>query len=47
MLLENADKHFIALEKEINFIELYLSLESLRVPVMQYSIWADSELDKE
>ena len=47
MLLENADKPFIPLEKEINFLELYLSLESLRVPDMQYSISADSELDKE
>jgi tetratricopeptide (TPR) repeat protein len=47
MLLENADKPFIPLEKEINFLELYLSLESLRIPDMQYSISADSELDKE
>ncbi|HEY5967832.1 MAG TPA: histidine kinase [Chitinophagaceae bacterium] len=47
MLLENADKPFIPLEKEINFLALYLSLESLRVPDMQYSISADSELDKE
>jgi tetratricopeptide (TPR) repeat protein len=47
MLLENADKPFIALQKEINFLELYLSLESLRVPSLQYSISTDPELDKE
>ena len=47
MLLENADKPFIPLQKEINFLELYLSLESLRVPDLQYSISIDPELDKE
>jgi len=47
MLLENADKPFIPLQKEINFLELYLSLESLRVPDLQYSISTDPDLDKE
>ena len=47
MLLENADKPFIPLQKEINFLELYLSLESLRVPDLQYSISTDPKLDKE
>jgi len=47
MLLDNADKPFIPVQKEINFLELYLSLESLRVPDLQYSISTDPVLDKE
>jgi hypothetical protein len=38
MLLDNADQPFISLEKEIEFLELYLSLENLRVPDLNYSI---------
>jgi LytS/YehU family sensor histidine kinase len=38
MLLENASQPFIPLRKEINFLELYLSLENLRIPDLKYSI---------
>lgn len=47
MLLENADKQFVPLRIEMEFLQLYLSLESLRVPDMQYSISTDPLLDKE
>lgn len=45
MLLENADKPFIPLQKEIDFLQLYLSLESLRVPDLQYFISIDPDLN--
>ncbi len=45
MLLENADKPFIPLRKEIDFLQLYLGLESLRVPDMQYSFSTDPALN--
>jgi hypothetical protein len=47
MLLDNADKPFVSLGKEIELLQLYLSLESLRVPDMQYSISTDPVLDTE
>ena len=47
MLLENADKQFVPLRIEMEFLQLYLSLESLRVPDMQYSISTDSALNTE
>jgi len=47
ILLENADQPFIPLRKEIDFLELYLSLESLRIPDLQYSIEVDPLLDVE
>ena len=47
ILLENADQPFISLRKEIDFLELYLSLESLRIPDLQYSIEVDPTLDAE
>ncbi len=47
MMLENADKPFIPLQKEIDFLQLYLSLEGLRVPDMQYSISTYSSLNTE
>jgi tetratricopeptide (TPR) repeat protein len=47
MMLENADKPFIPLRMEMEFLQLYLSLESLRVPDMQYSISADPALNTE
>ena len=47
MLLENADQPFIPLKKEINFLKLYLSLESLRIPDLQYSIEMDPGLNTE
>lgn len=47
ILLENADAPFISLRKEIDFLQLYLSLESLRVPDLQYSISTDPDLNTE
>ena len=47
MLLENAEKPFIPLQKEIDFLRLYLSLESLRVSDLQYSISTDPSLNTE
>ena len=43
-LLDNASQPFIPLRKEINFLEHYLSLESLRLPDLQYSITIDPEV---
>lgn len=37
-LLDNANQPFIPLKKEIDFLNLYLSLENLRIPDLQYSI---------
>ncbi|MEO7394746.1 MAG: histidine kinase [Chitinophagaceae bacterium] len=47
MLLDNADKPFIPLQTEIDFLQLYLSLEKLRVPDLQYSISTDPVLNTE
>ena len=47
MLLENADKPFIPLRKEIEFLQLYVGLEGLRVPDMQYSFSTDPALNTE
>jgi len=45
MLVENADKPFLALQTEIDFLELYLSLETLRIPDLQYSITIDKAVN--
>ena len=47
LLLENADKPFIPLTKEIDFLKLYLSLETLRIPDLQYSISMDPAVNTE
>jgi len=47
MLLENAESPFISLRKEIDFLRLYLGLENLRVPDLQYSISTDPTLNTE
>jgi tetratricopeptide (TPR) repeat protein len=47
MLLENANQPFILLRKEINFLELYLSLENLRIPDLKYSIQIAPEVNTE
>ncbi|HEV8506955.1 MAG TPA: histidine kinase, partial [Chitinophagaceae bacterium] len=47
MLLDNAEVPFISLKKEIGFLELYLSLESLRIPDLDYSIAVDPGIDIE
>ena len=45
MLLENANHPFIPLRKELNLLELYLSLENLRIPDLNYSIEVDPLID--
>lgn len=47
MLLENANEPFIPLRKEVNFLELYLSLEKLRLPDLEYSIEIDPQIDQQ
>jgi LytS/YehU family sensor histidine kinase len=47
MLLENAETPFILLRKEINFLQLYLDLENLRVPDLEYSISTDPVIKTE
>lgn len=44
-MLENANQPFIPLRKEIDFLKLYLSLEQLRIPDLQYSINIDPSID--
>jgi tetratricopeptide (TPR) repeat protein len=46
-LLDNADQPFISLRKEIEFLELYLSLENLRIPNLEYSIKIDPYINTE
>ncbi|MEO6131906.1 MAG: histidine kinase [Saprospiraceae bacterium] len=38
MLLENANNPFVPLARELEFLELYLSLEKLRIPDLKYTI---------
>jgi LytS/YehU family sensor histidine kinase len=45
MLLDNANQPFVSLRKEINLLELYLSLENLRIPDLKYSIELDPSID--
>jgi len=45
MLLDNADQAFVSLRKEISLLELYLSLENLRIPDLKYSIEVDPSID--
>jgi tetratricopeptide (TPR) repeat protein len=45
MLLENAEKPFVPLNQEVNFLELYLSLEKLRIPDLRFFITVDSSID--
>jgi LytS/YehU family sensor histidine kinase len=47
MLLENAEKPFISIRKELDFLQLYLSLENLRVPDLQYSISTDPKINSD
>ena len=46
-LLDNADQPFISLKKEIEFLELYLSLENLRIPDLDYSIEIEPGINTE
>jgi hypothetical protein len=45
MLLDNANQPFVSLRKEIGLLELYLSLENLRIPDLKYSIEIDPSID--
>jgi len=45
MLLENAEKPFVSLNSEIDFLGLYLSLEKLRIPDFSFSITVDPSLN--
>jgi tetratricopeptide (TPR) repeat protein len=47
MLLENAERPFIPLQREIDFLQLYLSLENLRIPDLRYHITVDPGIDTE
>jgi LytS/YehU family sensor histidine kinase len=42
MLLDNANQPFVSVKQEIDFLELYLSLENLRIPDLHFSIKKDS-----
>lgn len=47
MLLDNADKQFIPLSKEMEILQLYLGLEHLRVPDLQYAVYTDPSINTE
>lgn len=47
MLLENADRPFIPLQRELDFLQLYLSLENLRIPDLKHSITVDGAINTE
>jgi tetratricopeptide (TPR) repeat protein len=47
MLLDNATQPFVSLRKELDFLELYLSLENLRIPDLQHSIKIEPGIDTE
>jgi sensor histidine kinase YesM len=46
LLLDNVENPFTCLQKEIEFLELYLSIEKLRMPDLQFAITADSTINK-
>jgi len=47
MLLDNANQPFVTVKQELELLELYLSLENLRIPNLQYSIERDPKLNSE
>jgi LytS/YehU family sensor histidine kinase len=47
MLLENANSPFIPLARELEFLQLYLSLEKLRIPELSFNIDVDPQINKE
>ena len=47
MLLDNANQPFVSLKQEIEFLELYLSLENLRIPDLHFSITGDARINAE
>lgn len=44
-LLENAEYSFVTLGKELEFLQLYLSMEQLRMPDLEYSLFVDPAVD--
>lgn len=47
MLLDNANQPFVSVKQETDFLELYLSLENLRIPDLQFSIEKDPNINTE
>jgi LytS/YehU family sensor histidine kinase len=47
MLLENTERPFVPLQREIELLQLYLSLENLRIPDLEFSINVDHSVDTE
>ncbi len=47
MLLENANSPFIPLARELEFLQLYLSLEKLRIPDLKYTFEVDPGINTE
>lgn len=47
MLLDNANQPFVSVKQELEFLELYLSLENLRIPDLQFSIEKDPKINTE
>ncbi|HET9826748.1 MAG TPA: histidine kinase [Chitinophagaceae bacterium] len=47
MVLESTEKPFAPLQKEIDFLELYISLAKLRLPNLQFSVTSDPCINKE
>ena len=47
MLLDSADQPFVSVKQELEFLELYLSLENLRIPDLQFSIEKDPKINSE
>ena len=47
MILENAERPLVPLNKELDLLELYLSLEKLRLPDLEFSINTDTSISKE
>ena len=46
MLLENTEQPFVSLNSELELIDIYLSLEKLRLNDLEYSITTDPSIDK-
>lgn len=44
-LLENAEHSFVPLRKELDFLKLYLNMEQLRIPDLQYDLQIDPAID--
>lgn len=47
MLLDNANQPFVSVKQEMEFLELYLSLENLRIPDLKFSIDKDPKINTE